>query len=112
MKNLTMHLETLEKRRNKIFKQVNVGQSVCEFYSYGTPPDYIFYIGEALGEAASMIPLRTGIPELAISREQRWEEIRAMFHWHAVILDLMEVDVMKIKDEQFSALELLKTERQ
>ena len=35
-----------------------------------------------------------------------------MFHWHAIILDLMEVNPMNIKDEQFAALELLKTERQ
>ena len=51
-----MHLETLNKRRKKLLKRLNVGQSVCEFYSYGVPPDYIFYIGEALGEAVSMIP--------------------------------------------------------
>ena len=85
---------------------------MCEFYSYGTPPDFIFYIGEALGEATSKIPLRTGYPDQQISREDRWEEIRAMFHWHAIILDLMEVNPMNIKDEQFAALELLKTERQ
>ena len=34
-----------------------------------------------------------------------------MFKWHAIILDLMEVDPTKISDEQFRALNLLKTER-
>ena len=64
MKDLLLHLETLVNRRHKILKRLNVGQSVCEFYSYGTPPDFIFYIGEALGEVASMIPLRVGKPYL------------------------------------------------
>ena len=58
--NLTMHLDTLLYRREKLGKRLNVCQSLCEFYSYGTPPDFIFYIGEALGETASLIPLRTG----------------------------------------------------
>ena len=55
-----MHLETLQTRKKKLFKQLNIGQSLCEFYCLAIPPEYKFYIGEALGEAASMIPLRTG----------------------------------------------------
>ena len=64
VENLQMHLQTLQNRLQKIYKKLNVCQSVCEFYSFGEPPDYIFYIGEALGEAVSMIPLRTGEPAL------------------------------------------------
>ena len=34
-----------------------------------------------------------------------------MFRLHSVIIDLMDVNPLKIKDEKFQALELLKTER-
>ena len=91
---------------------MNVGQAVCEFYSFCTPPDYIFYIGEALGEASSLIPMRTGEHQLKqLSREERWEEIRAMFRVHTIILDLMDVNPLKIKDEKFRAFKMLQTER-
>ena len=60
-----------------------------------------------MGEATSMIPLRTGEPGKYIGRPQRWEEIRAMFHWHAVILDLMDIDPNKISDEKFRAFHML-----
>ena len=56
MENLEMHMATLQYRREKLLNKLNVTQSVCEFYTFGQPPDYIFYIGEALGEAASFIP--------------------------------------------------------
>lgn len=58
LENLEMHLATLQHRLQKVLKRVNVGQSVCEFYTFDVPPDYIFYIGEVLGEAAGFIPLR------------------------------------------------------
>lgn len=61
LENLLMHLETLEKRRRKLLKNLNTGQALCEFYSYGEPPDYIHYIGEALGEATSFIRQQTGV---------------------------------------------------
>ena len=34
-----------------------------------------------------------------------------MFRTHSIILDPMDVDPLKIKEEKFQALELLKTER-
>ena len=49
--NLKLHMDTLEHRHEKLLTKLNVCQSVCEFYSFGYPPDYILYIGEALGEA-------------------------------------------------------------
>ena len=98
IENAEMHLETLFKRRKKILKRVNVCQSVCEFYSFGEPPDYIFYIGESLGEAACMIPHRTGLWNKQVSREERWTEIRAMFKTNSIILDLMDIDPMAIKE--------------
>ena len=93
-----MHMETLEYRREKLLKKLNVCQSVCEFYSFGYPPDYILYIGECLGEACGFIKHRTGEPHLIVSREQRWEEVRAMFRVHRIILDLMEVDPHAIQE--------------
>ena len=51
-----MHMATLEHRKEKLLNKLNNCQSVCEFYTFGQPPDYIFYIGEALGEATSFIP--------------------------------------------------------
>ena len=58
-----MHLGTLSKRLGKLWKRVNTGQSVCEFYTFEKPPDYIFYIGEVLGETTGFIPLRVGHSE-------------------------------------------------
>lgn len=81
---------------------------MCEFYCWAEPPDYIFYCGEVLGETVSFIPQRTGQgANLELSREARWEEIRAMFSVHSIIIDLMDVDPLKIKDEKFQALKLL-----
>ena len=56
VENLEMHLVTLQNRREKLLSKLNTCQSVCEFYTYASPPDYIFYVGEALGEAVSFIP--------------------------------------------------------
>ena len=40
-------------------KKVNTTQSVIEMYTFFEPPDYIHYLGEAIGECAGLIPLRT-----------------------------------------------------
>ena len=58
MEDLEMHMDTLNHRLEKLFRKLNCCQSLCEFYSYGKPPDYIFYIGEVLGEVTGKIPLR------------------------------------------------------
>ena len=93
LENLELHLETLEERKEKLFDKLNVCQSLCEFYSFGNPqPDYIFYIGEAVGELGGFIPLKTTVEEYSISREARWNEIRAMFRNPMLILDLMNLD--------------------
>ena len=104
-----MHMATLNHRLEKLFNKLNVRQSLCEFYSYGEPPDFIFYIGEVLGEVSGKIPLRMADETQQISREERWKEIRAMFRCHACILDLMDVDPIKIDEKNFEALDILQT---
>ena len=44
---------------------------------------------------------------MTVSREERWEEIRAMFRVHSIIIDLMDIDPLKIDDEKFQALNLI-----
>jgi len=107
LENLSLHLNTLECRREKLLNKLNTGQSVCEFYSYSKPPDYIFYVGEALGEASGLIPKRVEHSQRHLSREDRWKEIHAMFRAHDVILSLMDVDPRLIKEEGFYALKAL-----
>lgn len=75
LENLEMHLLTLEHRRQKVLRRVNICQSLCEFYTFCEPPDYIYYIGEVLGEAAGFIPLRVEDSSKHLSRADRWKEI-------------------------------------
>ena len=58
-----------------------------------------------------MIPQRTGEPHKIVSREQRWEEVRAMFRVHRIILDLMDMDPYKITADRLRAYHLLENER-
>ena len=51
-----LQFEEMEETLEKLLTKVNTCQSLCEFYTFGNPPDYIFEIGEALGETTGLIP--------------------------------------------------------
>ena len=58
-----------------------------------------------------MIPQRTGEPHKIVSRDKRWEEVRAMFRVHRIILDLMDINPYAISADRLRAYHLLETER-
>ena len=55
---LELRLIKAKNTRKALLRRVNTIQSVKEIYTYGSPPDYIHYLCEAIGECTGMIPLR------------------------------------------------------
>ena len=83
---------------------MNVLQSVVEFRSFGNPPDYIYVLGEVIGETIGYLPLRAGTYQTNITRDMRWKEIRDMFYYHNIINVMIDIDPLKIPTRNFVCL--------
>ena len=94
-----------------IYEECNKTRATVEFSSYALPPDYIHYIGEAIGEITLQIPLRT--PSIVndssslkkLSKEERWKEIRTMFYNPEVIINMYErLNTNALTEDHFLSL--------
>ena len=97
-----------------VYEECNKTRATVEFYSYAEPPDYIYYIGEVIGEITCQIPLRT--PSIVdetrtvqkLSKEERWKEIRTMFYDPQVILNMYEqLNTNNLTEDHFLSLNRL-----
>ena len=88
---------------------MNKKGAVVEMNTYSDPPDYIFYLAEAIGVCTGQIPTRT-FSEASNSRctkQQRWEEIKGMFTDHAVVLKMFDLDPRTIHPGNFYLLDII-----
>ena len=111
---LTTWLESLKAKRTKLLNEVNKKQAVVDISTFSTPPDYIFYLAEAIGVCTGQIPTRTfsDDPHSRCTKEQRWVEIQDMFRDHAVILKMFDLEPRKLHPGNFYLLDILHKDHQ
>ena len=89
----------------------NVG-AIMEFKTFAEPPNYIHYLGEAIGECTELIPLRSNKYDNTLSKLDRWNEIRAMFRDDKIILKMMAVEPGNLHPNNFYCVEWVQKSRQ
>ena len=74
-------------------EKVNTTQAVVEMNTYSSPPDFIFYLAEAIGVCTGQLASHDYSDEAdsKFTKKDRWNEIRQMFKDHKVILKMKEI---------------------
>jgi len=105
-------IKYMEMRIEKYWWKINSTKATYEWKSYGSPPEYVFKILEAIGEMFAFIKSRVKTPELHLPVSERWNEVRKMVQEPNIIINLSMVDVDSLPEERLFAIKMLSAEDQ